>query len=315
MQLNYIILAHKNPFQIKRLISRLNSPENSFYIHVDAKEDINSFKHILFQFNNIYFLENQSRREIIWGDLSMVEATVKIMEECICKTNSGYCVLLSGQDYPLQKNENIHSFFKNNYGKIFISIFSLPINHWHNGGLPRLDKYKINKSAQRKHFLLLPSIFEREFYKMKTLGKLNFLRKTKNWNGIFQVFIKRKFPKYLRPYGGGQWWALPIETVNKILEFIRSHPDYVKYHKYTLIPDEIFFHSIIMYLEKESQINISPSITYVNWERTSGPLPVTFTKNDFEELKEASKNYLFARKFDAKNDQEIMDKIDNELLD
>tara|TARA_B100001063_G_C16730650_1_gene539104 strand:+ start:549 stop:665 length:117 start_codon:yes stop_codon:yes gene_type:complete len=35
---------------------------------------------------------------------------------------------------------------------------------------------------------------------------------------------------------------------------------------------------------------------------------------DFEELKEASKDHLFARKFDVHLDEEILDEIDNNLL-
>ena len=38
-------------------------------------------------------------------------------------------------------------------------------------------------------------------------------------------------------------------------------------------------------------------------KRPTGPFPVTFKKEDFEELKEASKEHLFARKFDVHMDE------------
>jgi len=37
MKIAYIILAHKNPDQIKRLVLRLNTEGTSFFIHIDKK--------------------------------------------------------------------------------------------------------------------------------------------------------------------------------------------------------------------------------------------------------------------------------------
>jgi len=81
------------------------------------------------------------------------------------------------------------------------------------------------------------------------------------------------------------------------------------------LPDEIFFHSILMHLkEKNDTLIIKPSITYVNWERKNTPLPVTFIEDDFEELIEASKTKLFARKLDLEIDEKILDLIDQTQL-
>ena len=131
--------------------------------------------------------------------------------------------------------------FKKNYGNCFISLFKIPHHGWYNGGRDRLNLYKINKSFQRKHFLMLPSIYDIEFYSSDTLGKLNFLRKTGRWLEIHNVFRKRKVPVISESFGGGQWWALPIDIVNRILIFHTDHPEYLKYHKYTLAPDRNLF--------------------------------------------------------------------------
>ena len=69
-----------------------------------------------------------------------------------------------------------------------------------------------------------------------------------------------------------------------------------------------------MHLETEKTLKLEPSITYVNWKRSSGPLPVTFKLEDFDELKEAAKDHLFARKFEIERDSEILDFIDDDLL-
>ena len=295
--------------QLKRLIDVLNEPWVNFYIYIDKKSDLSSreIRKIVPQ-----RIKVEKKENIIWGDISMVTVTLRAFQHLVKNNKSGYCILLSGQDYPIQTNLSIRNFLENEKGKNFIDIHAL--NFTKGNTAERLCSYKINKSSHRGHFLTLYPIFDRKFYSTETLGKLNYLRKQKKWREMSKVWKKRKFPSYLKPFGGSQWFALPVETVQKILLFLESHPDYLLYHKYTLCPDESFFQSIIMYLKKKENIRTAPSLTYVNWERPSGPLPVTFKIEDFGELKAVKKEYFFARKFDTKLDQQILEKVDQELL-
>ncbi|MCC8358521.1 beta-1,6-N-acetylglucosaminyltransferase [Salinimicrobium sediminilitoris] len=309
MDLNYIILAHKNPIQLGRLILRLQHPGCRFYVHIDRNVEISPFLKELADQHQIFFLKEEQRQSCIWGDIGIVTATINAMRQVVEEERSGYCILLSGQDYPLRPNKEIQDFLENENGTSFISTFSLPHPNWKNG-FDRIEKYKIDKTPKRKHFLQLSSIFDKDFYSLETAGKLNFLRKSGRAQLIPLVLKKRRFPSYLKPYGGGQWWALPMLKVKEILNFIDEHPDYLVYHKYTLIPDEIFFHSIMATLDGP----VAPSLTYVNWDRKNTPLPVTFEKEDLEELKLASVEKLFARKFDITIDTTILDLLDQELL-
>lgn len=314
MKINYIILAHKNPEQLNRLVLKLSEEWTSFYIHIDLKQAIEPFQKALHDIPNIYFLKNEEREKGTWGDIGIVKATINALKKVVADKREGYCILLSGQDYPLNNNDFILNFFSRKKNIHYITMYPIPNPNLDQGGLHRINKYKINKSHNRGHFLFLPSIFDKDFYGKTTMGKLNFLRKSKRWKDIFQVIRKRKFPKKLKPYSGSQWWALNLKTIKKTLHFIEKYPEYLEYHHYSLLPDEMFFQSIVIHLENLENSKISKSLTYVNWERPSGPLPVTFQKEDFKELEEASKSYLFARKFDLETNSEILDKIDEKLL-
>ena len=57
MTRNYIILAHKNPIQLSRLINRLDDDHSNFYIHIDKSTDIREFKINIQKKQNIYFIE------------------------------------------------------------------------------------------------------------------------------------------------------------------------------------------------------------------------------------------------------------------
>ena len=47
MKVNYIILAHKEPIQLARLVSKLRSDEIHFYIHIDKKCTVEDFTRVL----------------------------------------------------------------------------------------------------------------------------------------------------------------------------------------------------------------------------------------------------------------------------
>jgi hypothetical protein len=312
MDINYIILAHKNPAQLNRLVEVLSESWTKFYIHIDRNQHIAPFQEKLKNQKTTYFLEYQQRESTIWGDIGIVKATLNALEQIIKDKRQGYCILLSGQDYPLRKNKVIRNHLFRNSGTIFMDLFQLP-GGWQKAGLDRIHNYKLNKSRGRGHFLQLPSMFDRDFYSRETAGKINFLRKTNRFKELRLVLKKRKFPNPLEPYGGSQWWALPMENIQQIIDFVATHPSYLQYHKYTLIPDEIFFHSIIVYLNKENNQKIEPALTYLNWDRPKGPLPVTFVSPDLDELQIASKAKLFARKFDINKDEIILNLIDDYL--
>ncbi|MGF1986665.1 MAG: hypothetical protein RMY62_002115 [Nostoc sp. ZfuVER08] len=58
MKIAYIILAHKYPEQLKRLIHRLNTENVSFFIHIDKKVEAKIYHQVvtlLKDFTNVFF--------------------------------------------------------------------------------------------------------------------------------------------------------------------------------------------------------------------------------------------------------------------
>ena len=315
MKIGYIILAHKNPQQLDRLIKRLAEPWTTFYIHIDTNKEIEPFKRTVSNKDKLFFLEGKDRKPGIWGDIGIVKATLNALKKGLQENRPDFFILLTGQDYPLKNNKFIYNYFSHYRDTNFIDQFPMPLKVWENGGLMRINRYKINKSSKRGHFTFLPSVFDREFYSLETAGKLSFLLKSGKVNHLIKILKQRKFPSYLKPFGGSAYFALPLKTAEKIIEHVDTHPEYLTYHQHTLSADEIFFHSIVAYLNATQDLKLAPSLTYVNWQKREGPPPITFRSEDFEELKMASKDFLFARKFDIDLDEEILEKCDKYLLD
>jgi hypothetical protein len=314
MQINYIILAHQQPKQVRRLVEALTDTDCFFHIHIDKAVDMQPFVSEVSHLPNVRFVSEEKRENSVWGDIGLVKATLSVLGKIVEECWKGYCVLLSGQHYPLKNKKQIKSILWHNYGANYISTFPLPTTEWENEGLDRLLKYKINLSVKRQHSVLLSSIYEKDFYTRENFKSILRLIKRGRFGFLAKIFKRRTFPRSLKPYGGEHWWMLPIETIKNILWFLESHPGYINYHRHTLLAEEIFFHSIVMFIKNEVIHNmiVKSALTYINW--TDPSIPATFTKDDYEELRMQTGEYLFARKFDAEVDEDILDLIDESLL-
>ncbi|MTM92185.1 N-acetylglucosaminyltransferase, partial [Turicibacter sanguinis] len=115
----YLILAHKNSTQINMLIDALTHDKIDIFIHLDLKSTI---KDEIRQCENIYFVEN--RTDVEWGTVSQVYAMLNSLQ-VIYNTNKkyDYIHLISGQDFPLNKAEDIITFFYLNNGKQFLNMW------------------------------------------------------------------------------------------------------------------------------------------------------------------------------------------------
>ena len=311
---SYLILAHKNPEQLSRLIERLDSSNSYFFINIDRNQPLKPFINSMPK-KNVFFLNDNQRKSGNWGRTDIVEATIELIREALNVKGKSYLILLSGQDYPLVNNSRIKETLLKNYYDGFVSTFSIPVDGWTNRGLDRLNFYRMSLSNKRYDFVLIPSIWEESFYNIRVFKSLYAILRRGKKKTLFKILRKRRHPNDIKPFGGSQWWAMSSNLARRILNFIDNNPSFLRYHQDTLIADEIFFQTIIHHIaELDHTLKIAPSLTYTNWERKNVPLPVTFGAEDFEELKEASKTHLFARKLDIESDTAILDKIDAELL-
>lgn len=277
----YLIQVHKYPEQLARLVNRIIYPNMDIYIHVDLKSDENAFKKLTKKYDVNYV---KKRINVQWAGFSNAQATIEGMREILKSGRKyDYIHVVSGQDYPIKKNEYIIEFFKKNQGKEFIAYKSL-YDEWREA-LPKIEYY---------HF---------EDWKIRGKYRLSFLLK--------RILPKRKFPYGWKPYGYSRWFSITQEMAKYILEFIDNHADFVRFFKYTTCGDEIFFSTIAKYSPLHKNI-INDDLRYVDWStKLTDPKaanPKILTINDYNSLINSDK--IWARKFDVFKDQKILDKID-----
>ncbi len=275
MKIAHLILAHTNPNQLKRLIKRLTYSNVDFYIHIDLKVSIDDFSFI--KGDDIFFVKE--RINVTWGGYSMVQATVNGFYEILqANKEYDYINLLSGQDYPLKKREEIYGFFEANPGKAFMEVLSIE-EEWQEA-ITRLTKYHLTD------YNFLGS------YQVQKL--LNFF------------LPKRKLPKGLIQVGRSQWFTITPTHVKYILKYLKENQSIQKFFKLTWGSDEIIFQTILYNSVYKDDI-VKHNLMYIDWSEGKSS-PKTFTIKDFPDLINSDK--LFARKFNDKIDIEILNALD-----
>lgn len=299
MRIAYIILAHKLPGQLVRLVRKLNSDSASFFIHVDKKADAEIFRKMtapLSKDENIYFLD---RQPIYYGDFNHVKVTLdgirKILE---LELHYDYVILLSGQDYPIKSNRQIQHALQDSGEQSFMEYFSLPSERWkdENGGLDRIIYWHLNWRGW-------------EFAPLKK-NRFSRLVPDRVWFTLERLFpMQRNLPGSFSKYGGSAYWCLTRECIEYLDDFVQQNGDFVKFFKHVKIACEIFFQTVLMNSPQRNKL-INDNLRYINWPPFSRHPPI-LRKQDFEGFMNSDK--LFARKFDITIDAEVLDMIDREI--
>ena len=121
MRIACIIMAHKEPHQIERLIRKFSPfPTFDIYIHLDKKIDPSPFEY-LSKIPNVYFIEK--RISVRWASYSFLHAILQSFKEVLGKGIAyDFLSLMSGQDYPIKPVSDFYHTLEKNTGKNFISI-------------------------------------------------------------------------------------------------------------------------------------------------------------------------------------------------
>lgn len=293
MEKAYLIMGHKNPEQLCRLVLRLADGSSEFFIHIDEKVDITLFNPLKKLGNNVHFLE---RFDSKWGGYGLIRpflCGLKAVKDRSKKTER--IILLSGQDYPIKSNEDINRFFETSPHSVFLNYFPIPnYEKWpggDRGGWYRVDKY---------------------FFGLKWY---NFLcSKSLNLAATFFPFLRRRLPDGMRPYTGQTWWILDMYALNYILDYHEKHPEYFRFHGNTFVADELFVQMIVANSMDERLLRSveNNERRFTVWEKPDSAHPNILRKSDLPAI--LASTDLYARKFDDSVDAEILDLIDAQIL-
>ncbi|CAM4242393.1 Core-2/I-Branching enzyme [Pedobacter westerhofensis] len=279
MRIAHIIITHKNPSQLERILRKMQHPQFDFYIHVDKKVDIEDFRYLT-EISGVKLIKN--RLNCNWGGYSTLQAMVSSLKEVILSgVNYGFYNLLSGQDYPLKTNEEIYSFLTQNAGKSFI-YYETENTEWWDNAVHRFQRYH--------------------------LTDFNFKGKTFIEGLINKLLPIRKFPFAMKLYGGckSSWWTLNKEGAIYVATFFVNETRMNKFLKFCWGTDEFIIPTILLNSPLKDNI-INDNLRYIEFPEGMAN-PKILGVEDMEKMR--SSNMLFARKFDTAISSDVLDALD-----
>ncbi|XP_076626070.1 xylosyltransferase oxt isoform X1 [Colletes latitarsis] len=282
--------------QVKRLISVLYHPTHLFYIHVDARQDY-LYREMLkveksCKTNNIKVARGDGLRHAsIWGGASLLTTFLKSAQQMLAHHHHwDFLVNLSESDFPIKNNMQLVQFLSLNKGMNFVKSHGREVQRF------------ITKQGLDKTFVEC---------------------ETRMWR-----IGDRKLPNGIQIDGGSDWVALSRQFVEYVAG---SNPDalvtdLLKIFKYTLLPAESFFHTVLRN-SRFCNTYIDNNLHVTNWKRKlgckcqykavvdwCGCSPNDFKLEDFSRIRNTvDRNLFFARKFEPIIDQRIIDRVEEWL--
>ncbi|MGQ7853137.1 beta-1,6-N-acetylglucosaminyltransferase [Pedobacter sp. WC2501] len=282
----YLIMAHENSLVLRTLISLLDDERNDIFIHIDTKTDLN-FEDTIFscvQKSRLYF--TSKRVDVIWANISQVEAEYILFDDAYKKGKYEYFHLLSGADLPLKSQDEIHRFFKNNEGKEFIGFAKKAI-------ASRIKYIHLFAKSYRNPNKII-DYTRRLFILFQTYLRYNHFSAHKNLeikNGTNWVSVTRDFVGYL------------LENENLILSKMKYSKSPDEYYKQTLAYNSKFREHVFS-IDDE----FKSCMRLIDWGRGK---PYEWQLEDLDEIMGSGK--LFVRKINKEN-AELVRCIEESIL-
>lgn len=232
MKVTFLLLAHQHPRIIQRLMTSLTAAGHSVVVHYDQNASDADFESLKEAFAEAPDVRFSKRVRVGWGHWTIIAAVL----ECVDTIKEAgwtpdYVYHVSGSDYPIRPASELNAFLTRNAGKNFIEGVPADTTMWVKGG-PQKERY------QFRHYF---SWRDRQRLSQTTMRLQRALR------------LNRRFVGGLTPYIGSQWWLLTWQTLQTVLEFGRR-PDVVNFFKTTLIPDELYFQTLVYNLTPSANI-------------------------------------------------------------
>ena len=286
MKLAILLLCHKNAEQINLLLEQLAHPDISVFVHIDKRSSIEGQ---LISRPNVWLLPSEKRVACQWGRLSLVEATLNLLQYATQQGTFDYFWLCSGQDFPIKPTSKIISFLRTHQGYEFIDLFPSKYSMGH------YSNYDKRTDLYYPSWILGNQLWQRVL-------KRGYIELMGGYNQA--GFIKRKNLMGLRFYFGSQWWCLSRDVVGWLLDYVFKNPQYIEFFKNSMVPDECFFHTLVM--NSPYAKNHTTALHYIDWSEHKNS-PKTLTMIDLPALQKSPR--LMARKFDCPQDMSFLKKI------
>lgn len=220
LQIAYLISAHTDAPQLKRLIEALQ-PDAEFFVHIDRKSNIETFAKLI-QNCNVHFISE--RVDVRWGTLVEVEYQMNLIRAAIqYPKHFTHIFFLSGMDYPLWSANKINQWLMEHDGREFLQGICMDTTYIN---AKQKEMYTVARPIFKNNKI---SILARKLLRMTGYRKKrNFMFEGKSW----------------KLYKGSAWWCISEELASHILQMYETKAQIKAYFKDSFCPAETLIQTI-----------------------------------------------------------------------
>lgn len=215
----FLIQAHNDPDQLKRLVSHLGN--NKVFIHWDAKS------------GSVPTIPGATiideRIAVFWAGFSQVRASIALVRSALAERRDyTKLVLLSGSCYPIRPVSELETLFAGDGGHNYLNSVRVKSSEH----LRKLVRQRLWRDQ------VLPLTLRRS----KTVVKLERILRAALNMGL-GTLPKRMLNMEL--FHGSNWWALTPEAAAFAAERYENDPALRRFYRFTFASDEQFFHTVL----------------------------------------------------------------------
>ena len=265
----FLITAYREPPYLSELINEITGHGDRVWLHIDQKSAFTGDDLQLRQPESVKVFQQYS---INWGGIRHLDAIILLMRHALQHNDITYYHIISGQDaivrYP--EESELGDAILMNAQQVLPSDLIV---------MRRLEQYNCFPNADTRKLMV------------RAVNKTIF--------GIQRLtsHTRTHIPNMDNVYKGVIWSSMPAEAIRFVMDYHNSHPEYMRFLRHTLIPEEFFLQTIIMNSPLSAYVTRANS-RYTDWNMRNGSLPAYLDSSDISAIR--SGDYLFARKIDPR---------------
>ena len=296
MKYAFLILAHEDPENLRRLIHALDDPHFDIYVHVSANAALEDFRFETYQLHHSPLRVLDERIRTYWGDISLVDAMLALYRRAFEAGEYDRYITLSGLDYPLKSNEGILKALSDP-GREFIS--ARPLGKDLAFKIQGIYIWKYHLLARIARHLVCNYHIPMHASKLK---------------------IRKGDTKRSRVYFSSQWHALSGECVGYMLKTLEENPHIRRFFRFAYAPDELLIPTIVCnspfahrvvpghFPENQDFEELFVSLSAIHCLRRENKNVTVFREGDYDTLMQSGK--IFCRKVRTGISDVLLDRID-----
>jgi hypothetical protein len=293
----YIVVSHRNPGQVLRLVSALKEgPGAEVIVRNDQRQARIEPR----------ALEDLGARmlddgiEVEWGEFSYLRMLLAALEWALEAVDPDWMLVLSGQDYPIRPLGEIEAFLAAAEEDAFLQdAWELDTSR-----LPGPPQEEFFLRYAYRHFMvprwvprppgrLRPLVYRRDMPQGLS-PRIGIRRATLPFHGGRRCFVS------------ADWLTVGRRAARLLLDAARKDRRLIRCYRRSVIPSESFFATVLL---NAPDLRVArESRRFVSFAAPGVPHPEVLTSRDLDRMLDSGMH--FARKFDAQTDAEVLDRLD-----